>query len=64
MTIRLANENGEQIPGVEGIVEAMEHFELKSGLLLAACVISMKDGSSLIKVLNLTDAPLTVYKGT
>ena len=24
----------------------------------------MKDGSSLIKVLNLTDAPVTVYKST
>ena len=27
-------------------------------------MISMKDGSSLIKVLNLIDAPLTVYKST
>ena len=41
---------------------AEENFELKSGLLLAACMISMKDGSSLIKVLNLTDAPVTVHK--
>ena len=64
MRIRLANENGEEIPGVEGLVEAIEDFELKTGLLLAACMISMKDGSSLIKVLNLTDAPVTVYKST
>ena len=64
MKIRLADENGEEIPGVEGLVEAIEDFELKTGLLLAACMISMKDGWSLIKVLNLTDAPVTVYKSS
>ena len=63
MRIRLADEN-EEIPGVEGLVEAIEDFELKTGLLLAACMISMKDCSSMIKVLNLTDAPVTVYKST
>ena len=31
--IRLADENGEEIPGVEGLVEAIEDFELKTGLL-------------------------------
>ena len=64
MKIRLADENGEEIPGVEGLMEAIEDFELKTGLLLAACMISMKDGWSLIKVLNLTDEPVTVYKST
>ena len=64
MKIRLADENGEEIPGVEGLVEAIEDFELKTGLFLAACMISMEDGWSLIKVLNLTDAPVTVYKST
>ena len=64
MRIRLADENGGEIPGMEGLVEAIEDFELKIGLLLAAYTISMKDGSSLIKVLNLTDAPATVYKST
>ena len=69
MKIILADENGEEIPGVEGLVEAIEDFELKTGLPLATCMmyditISMKDGSSLMKVLNLTDAPLTVYKST
>ena len=64
MRIRLADENGEEIPGVEGLVEAIEDFELKTGLFKAACMISMKDGSSLIKVLNLTEAPVTVYKST
>ena len=64
MRIRLADENGEEIPGVEGLVKAIEDLELKTGLLLATCMISMKDGSSLIKVLNLTDAPVTVYKST
>ena len=64
MRIRLADENGEEIQGVEGLVEAIEDFELKTGLLLAASMISMKGGSSLIKVLNLTDAPVTVYKST
>ena len=64
MKIRLADENGEEIPGVEGLLEAIEDFELKTGLLLAACMISMEDGWSLIKVLNLTDAPVTVYKST
>ena len=49
MKIRLADENREEIPGVEGLVEAIEDFELKTGLLLAACLISMKDGWSLIK---------------
>ena len=62
MRIRLADENGEEIPGVEGLAEVIEDFELKTGLLLAACMISMKDGSSMIRVLNLTDAPATVYK--
>ena len=60
--IRLADENGEKIPGVESFVEAIKDFELKTGLFSAACMISMKDGSSLIKVLNLSDAPVTVYK--
>ena len=64
MKIRLADENGEEIPGVEGLVEVNEDFELKTGLLLAVCLISMEDGWSLIKVLNLTDAPVTVYKST
>ena len=64
MKIRLADENGEEFPGVEGLVEAIEDFELKNGLLLAACMISMEDGWILIKVLNLTDAPVTVYKST
>ena len=64
MKIKLADENGEEIPRVEGLVEAIEDFELKTGLLLAACMISMKEGWSLIKVLNLTDAPVTVYKST
>ena len=64
MRIRLADENGEEIPGMEGLAEAIEDFELKTGLLLAACMISMKDGSIMIKILNLTDAPVTVYKST
>ena len=64
MKIRLADENGEEIPGVEGLVEAIEDFELKTGLLLAACITSMEGGWRLIKVLNLTDAPVTVYKST
>ena len=49
---------------MEGLVEVNEDFELKTGLLLAACMISMEDGWSLIKVLNLTDAAVTVYKST
>ena len=64
MKIRLADENGENIPGVERLVGAIEDFELKTGLLLAACMLSMEDDWSLIKVLNLTDAPVTVYKST
>ena len=64
MRIRSTDENGEEIPGVKGFVEAIEDFEIKTGLLLAACMISMKNGSSLIKVLNLTDAPVNVYKST
>ena len=50
---------------MEKFVEAsVDFFELKTRLLSAACMISMKDGSSLIKVLNLSDAPVTVYKST
>ena len=64
MRIRLADENGEEIPGVEGLVEAVEDFEVKSGSFFAAGMISMKNGSSMIKVLNLTDARVTVYKST
>ena len=52
MKIILADENGEGIPIVEGLLEGIEDFELKIGLLLAACMISMKDGSSLIKNLK------------
>ena len=33
MRIRLADKNGEKIPGVEGLVETVEDFELKTGLL-------------------------------
>ena len=50
--------------GAEELVEAIEDFEQKTGLILAACMISMKDGSSLRKVLNLMDAPVIVYKST
>ena len=64
MRNRLGDENGEEIPGVEGLVEAIEDFELKTGLLLATCMISMKDGSSLKKVFNQTDAPVAFYKST
>ena len=64
MKFRLADENGEKIPGLERLVEAIEDFDLKTGLLLAACMISMEDGWSLTKVLNLTDAPVTVYEST
>ena len=64
MKIRLADENGEELPGVEGFLEAIEHFELKTCLLLADCMTSMKNGSSLIKVLNLTNAPVTMHKKT
>ena len=64
MRNRLADENGEKIPEVERLVKDIEVFELKTGLLLAACMISMKDGSSLIKVLILSDASVTEYKST
>ena len=43
-------------------MEAIECFELTTGWLLDACMISMKVGSDLIKVLDLTDAPVTLYK--
>ena len=43
MRIGLTDENGEEIPGVGGLVEAIEDLELKTGLLLAACMISMID---------------------
>ena len=45
-------------------MEAIEDFELKIGLLFAACMISIKDCSSLIKVLKLKDVPVTVYRST
>ena len=62
MRLRLADENDE-IPVVAGPVEANKGFE-KNGLFLDACMISMKDVSTLKKVLNLTDAPVTVNKST
>ena len=49
LKIRLTDENGDEIPGVDRLVEEIEDFELKTGLLLAACMISIKDGSSLKK---------------
>ena len=64
MRIRLADKNGEGNPGGERLAEAIEHFELKTGLPLAACMMSMKDVSSSIKILNLADAPVTLYKST
>ena len=64
MRIRLADEKGEKIPRVEGLVEATEYFDLEIGLRLAACVISNKDGSGWIKLLNLSDALVTVYKSS
>ena len=64
MGIRLADKTGEEIPVVDGLVKATKDIDLKTDLLLAACLISMKGGSSLIKVLNLTYAPVTVYKNT
>ena len=49
MKIRLADENGEEIPGVETLVEGIKDFELKTGLLLADYMISMKNSSNLTK---------------
>ena len=49
---------------MERLVNAFEDFELNTGLLLAAWLIAMKNGSCLIKVLNLTDAPMTVCRST
>ena len=37
-----------------GLVEAIEHFEIKTGLLLAAGMISMTDDFILIKKLKST----------
>ena len=66
MRFRLVDENEEESPKLEGLVEAIEGFELKTGfrLLLSACKRSLEDGSRLIKVLNLTDKPVTVNKNT
>ena len=52
MRVRLAAENREQIPEMEGLVKAIENFEIKTDLFLAACMISMKGGSSLTKSVN------------
>ena len=62
--IILVDENGEEILGVECSVEAIEEFDLKTGWLLATTMMLMKNGSSLIKVLKLTDALMMVYKST
>ena len=64
MRIRLAVENGEIISGAEVLMEAIVDFDFETGWLLAACMISMKYGSSLIEVFNPTDKPVTVYKST
>ena len=62
--LRLTDKNRKENPQMEQLEQAIEDFELKTGLLLAACMISMKDWSNLINVINLTDAPVTVYETT
>ena len=61
---KMADESKKTVPGVEGIGEAIKHFELKTCLLLATSKVSMKTSSSTIEVLNLMDGPLTLYKNT
>ena len=43
MKVRLAEENGDKIPGVEVLVEAVREFQIRTALLLAACIISIKN---------------------
>ena len=49
-----------KISWAEGFVEAIEDFELKFSFLLAASMMSMEDGSSSVKVLNLKYASGTM----
>ena len=49
MGIRLADITEEEFPVVDGLVKATKDIDLKTGLLLAACLIPMKGSSSLIK---------------
>ena len=62
--LRLTDKNGKENPRMERLEQAIVDFEQKTGFLLAACMISMKDCSSLLIVINLTDAPVTVYETT
>ena len=59
MKIRLADENGEEIAEMDILVKAIKDFELKTGLLLADYIISMKNSSSLTKMHDQTDAPVS-----
>ena len=46
MRFGLVDEDGEKVQSVKGLVEAIEDFELMTDLLLATCMIEMKDSSS------------------
>ena len=47
-----------------GIIEPLQKFVLKSGLLIAKSIVDIKNGSIQIRVVNLGYEPFTVYKGT
>ena len=49
MRSRLVDENEDEIPRLERLVGAIEDFYMKTGLLLAACMIPKKYGPILNK---------------
>ena len=62
INIHLRDGNNEETPGKEGFVEGIEGFQDRTGLIVASCMVSPKQGQALIKVLNLTDEQVVVYK--
>ena len=54
----------EKFPTKEGLVEALKDYEDKTGLLVASCMVSPQNGRAQVKVLNLSDSRIVVYKDT
>ena len=58
------NENAEVTKESQGLVEGPKDFENRPGILVADCLISINDSKSHLRVVNLSDNEINLFKNT
>ena len=58
------NENAEVTKKSQGLVEGLKDFENCTGVLVADCLISIKNSKSQLRVVNLSDNDIKVFQHT